>query len=412
MSDAASEQDSAYAWRRLAVALVVSMVGGVGMWSPVVILPYIEADFGLGRGGASLPYAAVMIGFAAGGVLMGRLADRFGIAVPIAFGGLMLGLGFILTAFANDYWQFVAGQAVLIGALGASVSFGPVVADVSLWFRRRRGIAVAIAASGNYAAGAVWPPIIQFLAQSYGWRTTHILIGIAVLALMIPLSLAFRRRPLIETETVGTSAGGVVASINLPPNALMIILAIAGIACCVAMSMPQVHLVAYCGELGYGPARGAEMLSIMLGLGIVSRLVSGLIADRIGGIRTLLLGSTLQCLALALFVPFDGLVSLYVVSALFGLAQGGIVPSYALIVREYFPARGAATRVSIVLMMTVFGMALGGWLSGVIFDLTGSYEMAFWNGIGWNLLNIAIAFWLLLASRPARLRPAGGAVAA
>ena len=412
MTSTASEQDSAYAWRRLAIALVITMVGGVGMWSPVVILPYIEADFGLNRGSASLPYAAVMIGFGLGGVFMGRLADRLGIAVPIALGGLMLGIGFIATAFATEYWQFVAGQAVLIGALGASVSFGPVVADVSLWFRRRRGIAVAIAASGNYAAGAVWPPIIQFLAQSYGWRTTHILIGIAVIAVMVPLALMFRRRPIVDSGPESVSGGEVVAKIDLSPNALMVILSIAGIACCVAMSMPQVHIVAYCGELGYGPARGAEMLSLMLGLGIVSRLVSGLIADKIGGIRTLLLGSTLQCIALFLFLPFDGLVSLYVVSALFGLAQGGIVPSYALIVREYYPAREAATRVSIVLMMTIVGMALGGWLSGVIYDLTGSYEAAFWNGIGWNFLNMAIAVWLLMASRPARLQPAQAAAAA
>jgi MFS family permease len=162
------------------------------------------------------------------------------------------------------------------------------------------------------------------------------------------------------------------------------------------MSMPQVHMVAYCGDLGYGAARGAEMLSIMLGTGVVSRRASGFIADRIGGVGTLMLGSTLQCLALFLYLPFDGLVSLYVIAAVFGLSQGGIVPSYALIVREYFPAREAGARVSLVLMATVLGMALGGWLSGEIYDLTGTYEAAFLNGIGWNLLNMAIAFWLLM----------------
>jgi MFS family permease len=187
------------------------------------------------------------------------------------------------------------------------------------------------------------------------------------------------------------------------PGKLQALLVLAGVACCVAMSMPQVHMVAYCSDLGYGPARGAEMLSIMLGLGVVSRLASGLIADKIGGIGTLILGSMLQCIALLFYLPFDGLTSLYLVSALFGLSQGGIVPSYALIVREYFPAREAGARVSLVLMATVAGMALGGWLSGEIYDLTGSYQAAFLNGIGWNLLNMAIAFWLL-ASR-FRLRP-------
>jgi MFS family permease len=171
----------------------------------------------------------------------------------------------------------------------------------------------------------------------------------------------------------------------------------------VAMSMPQVHIVAYCGDLGYGAARGAEMLSMMLGFGIVSRLISGVIADRIGGVRTLLLGSVLQGTALFLYLFFDGLTSLYVISALFGLFQGGIVPSYAIIVREYFPPREAGTRVGLVLMATLIGMALGGWMSGAIFDLTGSYQAAFLNGLGWNLLNVSIAAWLLLrsSSRPA-----------
>jgi MFS family permease len=167
------------------------------------------------------------------------------------------------------------------------------------------------------------------------------------------------------------------------------------VACCVAMSMPQVHIVAYCGDLGYGAARGAEMLSLMLACGIVSRLVSGWICDRIGGLRTLVLGSVLQGVALLLFLPFDGLVSLYIISALFGLFQGGIVPSYAIIVREHFEPKEAGARVGTVLMATLFGMALGGWMSGKVFDLTGSYHAAFINGIGWNLLNLAIALFLL-----------------
>jgi MFS family permease len=183
------------------------------------------------------------------------------------------------------------------------------------------------------------------------------------------------------------------------PAFLQGILMFAGIACCVAMSMPQVHMIAYCGDLGYGAARGAEMLSIMLFMGVVSRLISGVIADRIGGIRTLILGSTLQCLTLMFYLPFDGLTSLYIVAALFGLSQGGIVPSYALIIRDYFPAREAGVRISLVLTATVAGMALGGWMSGVIFDLTGSYQAAFLNGIGWNLINMAIAFWLLMSRR-------------
>jgi MFS family permease len=217
---------------------------------------------------------------------------------------------------------------------------------------------------------------------------------------MACLALVLRRRPpLLEGASAGAASRFAVADVKrplgIPPRTLMVLLCIAGTACCVAMSMPQVHIVAYCTDLGYGAARGAEMLSLMLGFGIISRLASGWISDRIGGLRTLLLGSTLQGVALIAFLPFNGLVPLYVVSAMFGLFQGGIVPSYALIVREHFRPQEAGTRVSIVITATLFGMALGGWMSGAIFDLTGSYRAAFLNGIAWNALNLSIAFWLL-----------------
>ena len=214
---------------------------------------------------------------------------------------------------------------------------------------------------------------------------------------MLPLTYFMRRR-MEADHTLDAAQSAAARQAELPFSAatLQVLLFIAGIACCVAMSMPQVHIVAYCGDLGYGAARGAEMLSLMLGLGIVSRIASGFIADRIGGVRTLLLGSLLQGVALFLYLFFDGLASLYVISGLFGLFQGGIVPSYAIIVREYFSPKEASTRVGLVVMATVLGMALGGWMSGAIFDFTGSYQAAFLNGLGWNLLNVSIAVWLLL----------------
>ena len=261
-------------------------------------------------------------------------------------------------------------------------------------------MAVAICASGNYLAGAVWPPILQYLFDTAGWRATYTGMGIFCASTMLLFALALRRRPpALETSLSASQIERNERPLGLAPNALMTLLIVAGIGCCVAMSMPQVHIVAYCGDLGYGAARGAEMLSIMLAFGIVSRLVSGWICDRIGGLRTLLLGSFLQGVALLLFLPFDGLISLYVVSAMFGLFQGGIVPSYAIIVREYFPPREAGVRTGIVLMATLFGMAIGGWISGAIFDLTGSYRAAFLNGIAFNLLNLTIAVWLLRRSR-------------
>ena len=391
----AMEPDGRYAWWRLVVALGLSTIGGIGLWSVVVALPAIQTEFGVDRSGASLPFTATMIGFAIGGVLMGRFSDRFGVRMPITLGSLMLGAGYIAAASATTMWQFILAQAVMIGMLGSSSTFGPLVADVTLWFVKRRGIAVAIVASGNYLAGTVWPPILQYAIETIGWRQAHIGIGVFCVVTMLPLSLCLRHRPDIEKAGRGSDSVEMLTQTRLSPKTLQVLVMVAGLACCIAMSMPQVHIVAYCGDLGYGVARGAEMLSLMLGFGIISRLASGFIADRVGGLNTLILGSALQFSALLFYIPFNGLTPLYIVSAFFGLAQGGIVPSYALIIREYFPARDAGARLSLVLMTTIVGMAAGGWMSGEIYDLTGSYRAAFLNGIAWNLVNLAIAFWLL-----------------
>lgn len=390
--------ESPYAWRRLAASLAISTVGGVGIWSVVVALPAVQAEFGAARGGASLPYSATMLGFALGGVAMGRLADRFGVLAPLVLGALALCAGYVGAAQATALWQFVLLQGVLIGFLGSSTVFGPLVADISHWFDKRRGMAVGICASGNYLAGTIWPPLIQAGIDSIGWRATYVAVGVACVATMLPLAMVLRRPP--PPAKPGVAGAGEAGAMPVSARTLQALLVVAGLTCCLAMAMPQVHIVAYCGDLGYGVARGAEMLSLMLGFGVASRLASGWICDRIGGVKTLLLGSAFQCAALVLYLPFDGLTSLYVVSILFGLSQGGIVPSYAIIVREYMPASEAGTRVGLVLMATIVGMAIGGWLSGYIFDLTGSYRAAFVAGIGWNLVNLSIALWLL-ANRPA-----------
>jgi predicted MFS family arabinose efflux permease len=271
--------------------------------------------------------------------------------------------------------------------------------DMSHWFVRRRGIAVAIASCGNYLSGVIWPPLIQHFIEIDGWRATQIGVGVICVVTLLPLSLLLRRRaPTHHQAAASTTAAGKLETLGISSNALMILLFIAGIACCVAMSMPQVHIVAYCGDLGYGPARGAEMLSLMLGFGLISRITGGYFADRIGGVATLLVSSALQGFALFLYLFFDGLFSLYVISALFGLFQGSIVPMYAIVVREYFAPGEAGTRLGVVLLATLGGMALGGWMSGLIFDLTGSYQAAFLNGLGWNLINVSIIGWLLFRS--------------
>ena len=396
--------DSRYAWMRLVISVLIATIGSVGMWSVVVVLPAVQAEFAVDRSVASLPYTMTMVGFAVGNVWLGRIVDRAGIFLPLAGVAVALLVGYVGAAMAPSIWLFALLQAVI--GFGASATFGPLIADLSHWFRKRRGVAVAAAASGNYVAGAIWPLAMQLTLADEGWRFTYAAIGIFCIVTMVPLALLLRRRaPTMIVASDGAQKPAGQRSIDLSPRALQWLLAIAGVGCCVAMAMPQVHIVAYCVDLGFGVARGAEMLSLMLVGGIVSRLASGFLADYIGGVKTLLIGTVLQCLALLAYIPFDGLASLYIVSLMFGLSQGGIVPSYAIIVREYLPAHEAGQRVGIVIMATIVGMALGGWLSGWIYDLTGSYAAAFWNGIAWNVLNIAIMLFILMRGRaPAALR--------
>ncbi len=399
--------DSRQSWIRLGAIMALSTLGGAGMWSVVVALPFVQAEFGATRADASLPYTLTMVGFAAGGILMGRLSDRFGAMIPVMGASCIMGIGYILAGMAPSLMWFALVQGVLIGALGSSASFGPLMADASMWFLRRRGIAVALAASGNYLAGVVWPPLLTVLIGNWGWRVAHIVVGCIVLVTMPLIALMLRARPPVvklAPPVAGAPLPRAERPLGFSKNTLTGVLGFAGIGCCIAMAMPQVHIVAYCGDLGYGVARGTEMLSLMLACGIISRIASGFIADRIGGLRTLLLGSLLQGAALLMYLGFDSLVSLYVISALFGLFQGGIVPSYAIIVREYFPAREAGTRLGIVLMATLAGMAIGGWVSGYIFDLTGSYAAAFLNGIAWNLVNVIIVTTLLIRAQGMRGR--------
>ncbi|WP_322988488.1 MULTISPECIES: MFS transporter [unclassified Hoeflea] len=394
--------DSRYSWTRLGVTLAIAITGNVGMWSIIVIMPAVQLEFGVDRGDASIPYTLTMIGFALGNLVIGRAVDRFGVTIALIASATTMAAGFALAAASGSIVMLSVMQFII--GFGTAVGFGPLIADISHWFYRRRGIAVAVAASGNYLSGAIWPLLLSGVLTEHGWRTAYVVLAVVPVVLIIPLSLLLRRRvPDEATAHANRLSLANARSVRFSPTALQWMLGLAGIGCCVAMSMPQVHIVSYCADLGFGPTVGAEMLSLMLMGGVVSRLVSGLIADRLGGVITLLIGSTLQCIALFLYLPFDAMVPLYVVSLIFGLSQGGIVPSYALIVREYLPAKEAGQRVGFVIMATIIGMALGGWMSGWIYDLTGSYQAAFLNGIAWNFLNIAIMVLLLAKSRARRV---------
>jgi MFS family permease len=387
--------DSAYAYSRLGLSLLAGTFAGAGMWAVIVVLPSVQQEFGVSRAAASLPYTLTMFGFAFGTIGLGRAADRFGIALPLLFAGVTLGAGFLLAAAAPNLAVFSIAHLLLIG-IGAGGGFAPMMADISHWFVKRRGLAVVVVASGNYAAGALWPLFMNWTLPQIGWRGTYAVLGLLVAVVVAGASPFMRRRPsatmIAEADQATRTA---LSASGISPRLLMALLIIAGFACCTAMAMPQVHIVAYCGDLGYGAARGAQMLSLMLFLGIISRVGSGIVADAIGGAPTLLIGSFMQGLALLLYLYFDGLASLFVVSGVFGLFQGGIVPMYAVICRELLPPRQAGAKIGVVVSATIFGMAFGGYFSGVIFDFTRSYRAAFLNGVFWNAVNLAAVCYLL-----------------
>jgi MFS family permease len=398
--------DGPYAYWRMGLSLLIGTLAGAGMWAVIVVLPKVQAEFGVDRAAASAPYTLMMFGFAFGTLVLGRLADRAGIAVPLVIAAVCLGLGFVVAGFSPNLFVFSAAHGLLIG-VGAGAGFAPMMADISHWFVKRRGLAVVVVASGNYLAGTLWPLAMNAAMPAIGWRQTYAGIGVIVVVAIIPLALLMRRRPSARIMAQAEEATRIArADVGVSPRLLMILLMMAGFSCCVAMAMPQVHIVAYCGDLGYGVARGAEMLSLMLFLGIASRIGSGFVADAIGGSATLLIGSFMQGVALLLYLYFDGLTSLFVVSGIFGLFQGGIVPMYAVICRELLPAREAGARIGLVVSATIFGMAFGGYFSGWIYDLTHSYAMAFLNGVLWNAVNLAVVGWLFWRRR--KLAPAQG----
>ena len=393
---------------RLVASLLLMATAGSAMYAAILVLEPAAGEFGTGRGAGSMPYTLFMIGFGLGGIMMGRLSDRFGIVVPALLASLCLPAGLLLSARATELWQFSASLGLLCGLFGMAATFAPVASDISHWFTARRGLAVGIVISGTYVAGAVWPPVLQHLIDTIGWRETFRTMGLLALCTMPPLSVMLYRRAPVDHRGGHAAAGGSRRPLGFSGRSLQGLLCIAGVGCCAAMAMPQVHVVPLTIDLGFDAAHGARMLALMLGFGVVSRLVSGWLSDRIGGLKTLLLGSMLQGLVIFAYLFAGGLTTLYVLAVAFGLSQGGIVPSYTMIIRALFPAGEAGWRIGMTMLFTVCGMALGGWLAGALYDLTGDYTASILAALGFNVLNFGIAAWLLARDR----RPPAGAATA
>jgi len=399
--------ETSYGW---VVAVASMAIMGIGFGAPYVVvvgLKPIAAEFAWPRSIPSLATASAYIGTGLGGIAMGWWADRVGVMWPALLGSLMVGLGLFVASGSNDMWQLYLSHGLLIGLIGNAGTFSPLMSNVTRWFDRRMGVAVALVASGQSIAGAIWPPVFRYSIDLVGWRQTMIWFGLFSVATMAPLSLLLRRRPPVPTmRSVSSDPRHGEPVLGLPANLVLGMLCLAIVGCCVAMAMPMVHTVAYCSDLGYLPARGAEMLSLLLASAFLSRLFWGRLSDQVGGLKTILIGASCQAVALSLYLVVDGEIALYALSAGFGLAFGGIVPAYALAARELFPSSQAGWRIGTIYLFGTIGMALGGWLGGFIYDLTANYRPAFAVGVLFNLLNLALLGLLVARQSRPRLDPA------
>lgn len=389
--ETAPSVETPYGWVVVAASLLLMATAFGASYLMIVGLKPVAAEFGWPRWVPSLAYSLILLGAGFGGIVMGRWSDHRGMGGPALLGGFMVGAGAIAVSYVDGIWPLLLLSGLVIGFLGNGTVFSPLLTNATRWFDRRRGIAVAIVACGQSLAGAAWPTLFRYGIDEIGWRETWFYYGIFAVCVMVPLSLLLRRRPPVyRTIGNGQAAAARSAGSALPPGLVQVLLCVAIVGCCVAMAMPMVHVVAYCSDLGFEAARGAEMLSLLLACAFFSRLGFGWLSDRIGGLMTILLGSGMQAITLAMYIWIDNLFGLYVISGVFGLVFGGIVPAYALAVRELFPDSEAGWRIGVVFLFGTVGMALGGWLGGWVFDLTGTYQIAFMTGVFFNLVNLMV----------------------
>ena len=393
-------------WRLMVVATVIATITFGAPYVTIIGLKQIALDLGSPRSVPALAGALMYLGTGIGGIFMGWWADRAGVKVTVTIGALMVGAGAMVSSRGSE-WALLFGHGVLMGLVGNAGIFAPLMTYITRWFDVRRGVALSFVATGQTMAGALWSPFFDAAIERFGWQRTMFCYGVLTIAAVLPLALLLRRPPAQAAASAAEAEAqrnGLV--LGLAPNAVLALLCAAIVGCCIAMTMPMGHLVAFCSDLGYLPARGAEMLSLLLGSAFLGRFFWGRLSDRIGGLKAIFFGSICQAAGLTLFVLVKDLAALYAVSAAFGLGFGGIIPAYVLTVRELFPAGEAGWRIATVLFFGLAAMAFGGWLAGAIYDWAGYYQPAFAAGVFFNLVNLVLIGGLLvLRQRSPQLDP-------
>ena len=389
--------------RRRTVVLVASLlfmlIGTGSIYFIVIALKPIALEFGWPRAVPSIAYALQYAGAGVGGIFMGWCLDRRGMGIPAVVGASMIGLGGILTSYASNPLELYLIYGGMLGFFGRSTLFAPLTANISRWFEHNRSFAVGVVGSGQGLAGMIWPQAFHHLIATIGWRQAALYYGLFALATMLPLAMILRQKPPVPSRPAA-QAGPVPSVPKRPPmspRALQAALSTAAIGCCVAMSLPLAHIVSHVSDLGFDPARGAEILSLMLACSALASFFGvGFLGGRFGGLRAILVFSSGQAVLLTALAFTESLPGLYIAAALFGLGYGGILPCYPVIVRELLPATQAGRRTGLVLLCAGGGMALGSWLGGAVFDATGTYRTAFLIGAAFNLGNLAIITSLII----------------
>jgi len=389
--DAQESIERPYGWVVVVGSLLLMTVGAGGYYVVIVGLKLVAQDFGGLRWVPSMAYSMTVFGMGLGGIFIGRWSDRVGVGTPALLGSLMIVAGALTASVTTDRWVFLLAHGVLIGLLGNAALFSPLIANTARWFDRRRGMAVAMVTSAQALAGVFWPSTFRILIEGSNWREAYRIYALVALVTMVPLSFLLRRPapPALEGDTREVSAAD-ARVLGLKQSSVLVLLSIAIVCCCVAMAMPIVHLVSHATDLGYPLARASEMLAVLLGCAFFSRIAWGAVGDRVGGLRVLWIGSLCQALVLAMYLAVDSLFGLYLLSALFGLAFGGIIPSYTLIISQHFPLGSMGRRIATVYFFGAIGMAIGSWLGGAVFDTTGAYRGAFAAGLLFNAINLWI----------------------
>jgi MFS family permease len=395
MSDRPPSIEGRGSWIAAAVTLAILSISYGSPLLIVVGLKPIQEALGTDRSVIALAGSLIWVGTGLGGIPAGWLADRIGIRPVIAIGAVAIALGLAISAIGGTVPLYL-GHGLLIGVIGNGAIYAPLLIYVSRWFDRRRGTAIALISSGQYIAGVFWPSVFERGIAAFGWQAAMLGYAVVTLVCILPMLPLLHAVPKPVSAGPATAAGRDRSVLGLPPNLVQALLCVAGFCCCIPMAIPGSHIVAYCSDIGISPVRGAAMLSVLLGCAFISRQFWGLMADRLGGLRTVMAGSACQAAAIAAFLITQNEAGLFVIAGIYGLGFSGIIPSYSVAIRDLFPSAEASWRIPTLLFTAMSGMATGSWLAGRIYDHFGTYAPAFATGVVFNLLNLVLIGFLVI----------------